>query len=481
MFQIERYRFLCKNSLNEVPIICIAYFHNASSDQIGQLLHSDKIRVFGYDNFEKIKSFILWTPHTKILNKEKIQEFLRPPAHKKEDGKIIKLTQQQKDLVLHTPNSWRRVKGVAGAGKTIIITQKAANIASCGKKVLIICFNKTLKTYIKSNLDKTQKDFDWNLIECHHFHEFMKIFIEENDLNIENKGGSFEEYEKKLLENVAKLIKSQTNHKARQYDAILIDEAQDFKKEWFDLLLYFLSHNDELLLVADDKQNLYDREISWINGSMAGYGYKFKGAWGILKDNIRQRKFPEVIEESNRFFQLFLKDYLNLHPHKTFGDSLESQVVKRTGLFNRLFSSVELFWKNIQPSVLRENLISAHGFLIKKGYRNKDIVILVPSYKIGDEVMETFKSQEVQSMLFNEDLKNQKSSVDEEKIQIATIHSFKGLENGVIIFVSHGKDEILSDFETYVAITRATECLIVLNTKEKYREYGDSWKKYLRK
>ncbi|WP_222117118.1 hypothetical protein, partial [Campylobacter coli] len=74
--------------------------------------------------------------------------FILPKKHKKENGRYINLTQQQKRLIEHIPNSWRRVKGVAGSGKTLVIAQKAVNIAIANKKALIICFNKTLKRYI---------------------------------------------------------------------------------------------------------------------------------------------------------------------------------------------------------------------------------------------------------------------------------------------------------------------------------------------
>ena len=125
-----------------------------------------------------IRECILQTPRVSPLDTKPIYAILKPPLHKKEHGENLKLTPQQKILITHTPNSWRRVKGVAGAGKTIVITQKAASIASNQKRVLVVCFNKTLKSYIKENIEKAREEFDWNLIECYHFHEFLKIFAE---------------------------------------------------------------------------------------------------------------------------------------------------------------------------------------------------------------------------------------------------------------------------------------------------------------
>lgn len=474
--QIERYRFVCENLFENIPVICIGYFHNAPSSEVQSLLQSAKINFFGFDNFQDIKTFILKTSHNQIKEIEKIKEVLNPPLHKKEYGEDIKLTPQQKELITHTPKSWKRVRGVAGAGKTIVITQKAGSIASCKKRVLVVCYNKTLKSYIKENIDKTRQDFDWNLIECHHFHEFLKIFAEENGINIKNNKG-FDTYEKELLRQALMLIQSGINAKSRRYDAILIDEAQDFKKEWFDFLLNFLSENDEVLLVADDKQNIYDREISWINESMAGYGYKFKGVWGILKDNIRQRKFPEVIEASNHFYELFLREYLQTHPHKNFGVSIKCENIQKPNFVKRLFSSVDLFWENTQE--IYESFLNAYKFLLSRGYRDKDIVVLVSTRQSGRNLKDFLDKQNIASQTYFDNKSKEDFMQGGEKIKVITIHSFKGLENGVVVFISEGKEDILGDFETYVAITRATECLIVLNKKEKYQEYSKGWKKYL--
>lgn len=71
---------------------------------------------------------------------------------------------------------------MAGSGKTLLIAQKAAQIASENKKVLIVTFNKTLVTYIKSNTEKASVVFDWNNIEITHFHGFAKMVLKENDI-----------------------------------------------------------------------------------------------------------------------------------------------------------------------------------------------------------------------------------------------------------------------------------------------------------
>lgn len=162
----------------------------------------------------------------------------------------------------------------------MIIAHRAANIASKGKKVLVICYNKTLKQYLKAQINDVRKEFDWNLIDIDHFHGLLFNFIKNSDISLQYTK-SFENNEKEALENANYILQSEDFSNSRYYDAILIDEAQDFKQKWFDFLLYFLKDNGQVMVVADDKQNIYDREISWI-GNMNNKGYKFKGQWGKL-------------------------------------------------------------------------------------------------------------------------------------------------------------------------------------------------------
>ena len=75
-------------------------------------------------------------------------------------------------------------------------------------------------------------------------------------------------------------LKKGMNKKNRKYDAILIDEAQDFEFEWFEFIKLFLNNNKEMLIVRDLKQNLYGRK----KDSLRGVG---SGRWGVLKKGYR--------------------------------------------------------------------------------------------------------------------------------------------------------------------------------------------------
>ncbi|EAK4846817.1 DUF2075 domain-containing protein [Campylobacter coli] len=466
--QIKRYKeqFKC---FRQVPVVCIHYFHNSCTQDACNFLGEEGIQIFGFDVKNGLIKFILNYPSASIKLLEDVREFILPKKHKKENGRYINLTQQQKRLIEHIPNSWRRVKGVAGSGKTLVIAQKAVNIAIANKKALIICFNKTLKRYIKEQINNSFKDFDWKFIEYNHFHKFIKLYVEENGLEVESYD-NFELYEQALIKQVFQLQSENLNLKNRKYDAILIDEAQDFKKEWFDILLYFLSENNEILLVADDKQNLYDRNISWIKESMGGYGYKFKGIWGILKEVKRSNRLPSLICKVNLFFDLFLKDYLKNHPDKNFGDFLNLETTPNENALDLY----PLIWENISKKQLYARILYYCKYFIDEEYKPKDISILTLDKNTGYGIKSFLHGNniKIQDMLDNKE----DFSLENGDMTLCTVNSFKGMENKVIIFISEDKSDINSDFKTYVALTRAKEALVVLNQNRKYIEYSKEWR-----
>ncbi len=93
------------------------------------------------------------------------------PYHKIEHGTYIKLTKEQERHVVPIENTHQRLKGVAGSGKTLVIAQRAARIASLECKVLVVSFNITLTHYIEHQVGRACIGFDPNLIEYKHFHK----------------------------------------------------------------------------------------------------------------------------------------------------------------------------------------------------------------------------------------------------------------------------------------------------------------------
>lgn len=442
--QIKRYGDILRN-IGDCFINLILYFHFANTKYAREFVGAKN--VFGYDKLDEMLAILQNENTIKIESIKTLREFIHPPFHKKESGRDIKLSPQQKNLITHAPNSWKRIRGVAGSGKTLVVAQKAANIASHGKNALIVVYNKTLKNYIYEQINNAKYDFDRSLIDCFHFYEFGKQFIEENDAPRIGFCESMQEYTEQLLKRVYESLAK--NRRARCYDCIIIDEAQDWNKEWFDCILRFLKENGEVLLVADDKQNIYERNISWIKGG----GYKFRGVWGELKYNFRQR-YKEIIKEANRFANMFLDDYILRRPDLDLEGNLIAEIIIEQHLIKPI-----LQWQNLKNNDdIRQKTYEAYIYL-KSQKREYEIVIICPNKKEGETIKQYFKDKGIDSI---DNFKNKELFfMSDNRLKFSTIHSFKGLESEAVIYITPTNAK--AHYETYIAITRAKDALIVLN------------------
>ena len=87
-----------------------------------------------------------------------------------------------------------------------------------------------------------------------------------------------------------------------KYDAILVDEGQDFNPQWWDILKKLLADGGEMLLCADTTQDIYASADLWTDDVMKNAG--FRGAWAELKQTYR---LPDnLIPLANRYAELFL-------------------------------------------------------------------------------------------------------------------------------------------------------------------------------
>lgn len=490
------------------------YFHNAlTQEAINFLFLNDetsieegqkKCLIVGsdqLDNFsDKIARIIENRKEEKIdfsnINNEnfnwisKVRFWLNPPFHELESGEPITLTPKQKSI-LDTNNRHIRVKGVAGSGKTLVLAQKAANLAQSGKKVLVVSFNITLWHYIRDCISRARYGFSWGSIEFTHLHGFCKNYLRENGEKwgyYENDDDVFTEI---IPQKVIDLHKSGKNKKNRQYDAILIDEGQDYVPRWYEMLCRFLTSNDELIFVSDPMQNIYNREISWVDSMK---NTKFRGRWRTLNETVR---LPEkIMYETNRFANLFINDS---------NESLQPVFVNNSN--NQLnFLDPHLVWRNelnvnkkknnIEQSLISKILIVFKWLTETKGEHPQDIIFLLPDHDEGLQLVNSFKikNRGLQvNHIFEKKYNGKRSNLKKlgfwmksPKLKMCTIHSFKGweLKNIVLItpkdldkpsYLKQDKWEEKIHKIIYTSITRTRGNLIVFNRMSRYKDYGEAW------
>ncbi|MGV8027431.1 MAG: AAA family ATPase [Thermotogaceae bacterium] len=446
-------------------------------NKISKIKNSQYASVVGKDGVEMNQAPFVWNTECfkavpeRLELVEAFKTWLNPPYHKSEMGRPVRLSRHQQ--VLATCRSGHiRVRGAAGSGKTLTLAHRAANIASSGKKVLVVTFNITMWHHIRELMDKIPQDFDFKKLVFTHFHEFClnelnRMGIERDPYHDKREDIFFQSG---LPNLVKEALESGSNLKWRRekpvFDAILIDEGQDFCWNWYDLLSSYLSPNNELVLFTDSRQNIYGRE-SWIDKPMRKV--QFRGAWNELKDSFRIKGI--LVDELNRFATQYMTQN-------------SEDVIVGSGQMS-LYKEI-LIWEDVAPYNAKETCLSAYEYFFSNGVSPSDITILVMDKKFGLDLVNTFRSKGMNvNHIFDPDPKNQKTLKEffwmkNLLLKICTVHSYKGWESRCVILAIPDESNMVFKRDTvhsivYTGMSRALDSLCVINCSETYRGFGKEW------
>lgn len=468
-----------KNKKNFGLIKTGVYFHKARTkvcqDKLGAKIKDFKyFPFFGYDNLieNRLKEIV---PDVHITSSnywnrewnEDILFWLIPPFHSIEQGTVLKLRGNQ--VKVAEPNSGHfRVRGVAGSGKTQALAYRAGKLASQGYKVLIISFNITLWHYVKDMIARSPFAFSWGQFTFTHFHGFCKDRLNEFDQKWPKSDGvPTEEFFKSVVPNA--VINAIQGKQQQKYDAILIDEGQDYHYEWYSMLdKYFLSSRDEVLIVCDKRQNIFERELDWLDKRVTKAGLeKFKEPYVDLTVTFRLPKKVAVM--SNEFSEVF-----ELNQELKVGKIEDNPV---------LLHSHHIVWLNINEDDWRDFVFNSFLRLKKEGYSPSDIVLLLPNHKLGKLAVDLFKEKNIEvNHVFEEDAEtgyhpHKKAFwMGDSRLKMSTIHSFKGWELlNIVLFIPAKAPESNTKLDAivYTALTRTRENLIILNANKRYESFGE--------
>ena len=370
---------------------------------------------------------------------------------------------EQEEFAKRIPLGHYMVTGIPGSGKTVILLSPAIYLIKENPqwKILILTYNKSLKKQLDNKLNKISEKFKDDInnrqinidsIEVRHFHGEISILTKgiRKPNDIDNNTWFNEE-----------IVEIANNKVTEQYDAILIDEYQDFRMNWIKLCIKLCKQYKDnngnkvknIFLCGDRLQSIYNnKDISW-----KSIGIDMRGRSKFLKTSYRSAK---------QHMQLALKflendDMLKSEVNKFYNN--DSGDVKLEYLYNGNIEFVKGGFEFIGDKIIE---------LKEQGYKNEDFLILADSLQTCQSIKEHSSHKIKYQMQFVKELNIE--DIDD-SIILTTYHSSKGLEAKVVfltnmdkIFISNDNKDQLKRKTIYVGITRASEKLYIQEGNGKF-------------
>jgi len=217
----------------------------------------------------------------------------------------------------------------------------------------------------------------------------------------------------------------------KRFDAIVVDEGQDFLDSWWDPLMLSLTDpgGGILYVFHDDNQNLYRRANAFPAGMMEI----------PLRDNLRNTQ--KISDLTAKFYR---------------GDPMRA--------LGPAGQDVERIVVRDASEVVRAASRVLHRLIKDNGVPPSDIAVLMGSKRAGA----LRSGARIGAFETTEDQVTEPS-----KVLLESIRRFKGLERPVVVLT--GIDDLAADEETallYVGLSRARVHLVVIATDETMKRLG---------
>lgn len=333
-----------------------------------------------------------------------------------EEEAIIRLTEEQFSL-LDLLSDHRRVaiSGCAGSGKTTMAVEQARRLGGQGFRVLLTCFNRHLAEFLRS--DETLP----RSVEVAHFHGACVRLAGLAGLSTQapaNPDARQPWYDQTL----PNLLLEAADRLGAQYDAIIVDEGQDFLPEWWLPLMCLLADPDHgiLYIFHDDNQNIYGGRTN-LPSDMEHY---------TLRRNLRNTQSI----------------------HRTFLPFYHSSTIPTArGPEGRQPEVTYYASEQALREALRKTL---HGLVFEEDVPTEDIVVLTP------------RSRNTSALWRWPNLGNLRLTdrwpPGPNEVYYTSVYLFKGLESPVVILAELSPRDGNLEALLYVGCSRARNHLIML-------------------
>lgn len=332
------------------------------------------------------------------------------------DERLIELTEEQA-RILDLLRRHRRalITGGAGTGKTMLALERARRLAEEGAEVLLTCYNRPLGDFLASESEGIEG------LTAMSFHAFArKLFGQAGiDIPLRVKAEWFREH-------VPDLIIEAAEKTGISFDAVVIDEGQDFFPRWFMAIQLLLNDPDDgpLYVFADQNQSIYvDDWVSPIDDDPFPLDINCRNTLPIA------RKVAAVIgaEATSMGVEGLAPQFIVANSDEEIAEALDVAIGRMIG---------------------------------EEGVLPEQITILADHRKQIEEL----KGKTIGGKVVGD--------LDDGGIVGETIHRYKGLENDVVFVIL---DKVETDQQrslAYIGMSRARALLIVIGTRATKKAIG---------
>lgn len=374
--------------------------------------------------------------------------------------------------------SFRRIRGPAGSGKSLVLAGRAAELAKAGKKVLVVTYNITLINYLMDLAVRyAETGAIRKRIEAMNFHHWCGRVAHVTGHSADYKALWSLDLESVLIEQLPTSAKNWTKDldDSEKWDAILVDEGQDFHAGWWAALRSSLKVGGEMLLCADKSQNIYG-VASWTDAEMTDAG--FTGRWMELETSYRMP--AKLCGLASQFIREHLPGAENMPPNPPQG---------------RFEFNTNLEWRQVRPDDTVSTCVEAMLQMIDSSdppLAYADMVCLVDDVAIGDGVVRALSKKGLNALHtfgrgpteseINRDSRRRKLRFykGDARIKVTTIQSFKGWESRALVVQISKSSGPESCATAYTGITRLKlddhgSHLTVVCSASALSSYGNAW------
>ena len=344
----------------------------------------------------------------------------------------LKLTENQIQILDMLRKSRRiSISGGAGTGKTVLAVEKAKRLASEGFKTLLTCYNRQLSDSLAIICQDIEN------LEVMSFHQLCYYRIQYvqktsgRDL-LDEANSTYPGANKMDVHYPVALSYSIDVLQEHQYDAIVCDEGQDFKEEYWLPIEMLLSdyENSPLYIFFDDNQNLYSKAST----------FPIQGHPVSLVTNCRNTQ--QIHDISYQYYQ-----GEEVLPPNNIGDDI----------------------KVIATPTIHQQAKKIHG----------QVVNLIASESVSPEditilILDNMNKKTYFDLLGNLPLPGNATWLEEDikgpnNVLLETVHRFKGLESQIVFLWGLGgsfdNNELL-----YVGLSRAKSLLYLVGTHDECQQ-----------